>query len=339
MRISRPAGALVGAAMVALAGVSAVKAAGSRIRNHHDDKLDHLAEEAGPAVRHRLPTHDGGELHVVELGNPDGRPVVLLHGVTLQWWVWNATIALLRDRYRVLVWDMRGHGESRAGSDGVSFAATADDVATLLRELDVEDAILVGHSMGGMTLGHFVDRHPETMRARVDGVCFVATSAYTIAHAFDRGNLRTLYGLAGRALVSGLRRPSPHYPWPDNDLSAVLLRTAFGPRATGDMVEAVRRMSAAMSTATMIEAGNALAAHDVRHVLPGIEVPATVVVGDVDRITPPGHAREIARLVPRAKLVVLPDVGHQVMQEAPQDLAEVIAELAGRADATVTLPA
>ena len=238
---------------------------------------------------------------------------------------------LLSKRYRVLAWDMRGHGQSRAGSDGVSLPATANDLATLLRELDLDDAVLVGHSMGGMTIGHFVRDHRETLDARVDALYFVATSASTITKAFSRGNLRTIYGLAGRLLVEGLRNPSPKYPWPDNDLSAVLLRTAFGSNATADMIEAVRRMSADMATASMIEAGNALAAHDVRDVLPSVDLPAAVIVGDVDRITPPGHAREIASLVPGAALTELPDIGHQVMQEAPEALVDGIDALVARA--------
>ena len=252
MKLSKPAGGLIGLGMVALAGVSAVKVAGTRIRHHHDPELDALFASAGELAHHHLPTADGGELHVVEAGA--GRPVVLLHGVTLQWWVWSALISLLRDRYRVVAWDMRGHGESRAGSDGVSLEATASDLAMLLRELDLDDAILVGHSMGGMTLGHFVGRHSDELAARVSALCFVATSGCATDKSFSRGNLKTLYGLAGRALLAGLRRPSPRYPWHDNDLSAVLLRTAFGPSATADMIDAVRRMSADMATASMIEA-------------------------------------------------------------------------------------
>jgi len=330
VKLNRATGGLLGVGMVALAGLSAVKVAGTRIRGHRDPDLDGLAAAPGTMIHHRLPTADGGELHVVEAG--EGRPVVLLHGVTLQWWVWSALIALLRSRYRVVAWDMRGHGESRAGSDGVSLEATASDLALLLRELDLDDALLVGHSMGGMTIGHFVRDHADELKARVSGLYFVATSGCSIQReALGHGTLRTVYGLVGYALVNGLKRPSPRYPWPDNDLSAVLLRAAFGPAATADMIEAVRRMSADMATATMIEAGNAIAAHDVRRVLPFVDVPTAVVVGDVDRITPPGHAEEIAELVPGATLTVLRGIGHQIMQEDPRALVAGIDGLDGRA--------
>src|SRR3954453_15712673 len=108
--------------------------------------------------------------------------------------------------------------------------------------------------MGGMTLGHFSRDHHETLHARAAGLCFVATSATTMAGAFAKASLKSWYGMAGRGLLRGLQHPSPRYPWPDNDLSALLLRTAFGPKATAPMIEAVREMSAAMSTVSMLEA-------------------------------------------------------------------------------------
>ncbi|MFN8052075.1 MAG: alpha/beta hydrolase [Acidimicrobiales bacterium] len=338
MRLSRPAGGLLGAGMIAIAGLSAVKVAGGRLRHRTDPVLDSLATGPAEPVHHRIPTADGGELHVVESGDPAAQPVVLMHGVTLQWWVWSSLMELLGDRYRVLAWDMRGHGESRAGSDGVSLEATAVDLATLLRELGLEDAIVVGHSMGGMTIGQFVRDHRAELEARVAALYFVATSGSAIDKVVSRGSLRTAYGAVGLALVNGLKRPMP-YPWKDNDLSAVLLRAAFGHRATAVMIEQVREMVGSMSTATMIEAGNAIALHDVRDVLGAIDVPTAVVVGDTDRITPPGHAREIAELVKGATLTVLPGVGHQIMQEDPEALVSGIDELAARARRVAVDPA
>lgn len=328
MKLSKPVGGAIGAGMVALAAISAVKAAGSRIRHHHDPELDALADPPDGPLHHHLATHDGGEIHVVEQGA--GRPIVLLHGVLLQWSVWSAVFALMSSRSRVIAWDMRGHGESIAGSDGVSLDAVGDDLAMVLDELDLHDAIVVGHSMGGMAIGHFVRRHPDTLHERVAGLCFLATSASALARKMNRGSLKTVYGVAGRALIAGLRRPNPRYGWSDNNMSAVMLRTAFGPDATAETVDAVRRMVAAVPTATMIQAGNALASHDERVGLREIDVPTVVVVGDVDRITPPDHAEELAEIVPGAELHVLGGVGHQVMQEAPHELVEILDEMAAR---------
>lgn len=319
-------GGLIGLAMSTVAAASAVKIAGRRLRSRHGATATSGVSDAAPKVTHRsLATSDGGELAFVDVG--EGDVVVLMHGVTLQWWVWSALIGVLATRSRVIAWDMRGHGESVAGSDGISMAAVADDLALLLESLDLVDAVVVGHSMGGMALGHFVERHPSVLAERVRGLVFLATSAAPLDVSTAAGSLSTMYGIAGRALVAGLRRPQLRYRWPDNDLSAVMLRTAFGKNVTAEMIDDVRRMSAAMSNRSMKQAGDAIATHDIRAALATVSTPTMVVVGDHDMITPPEHAREIAGIVPGAVLKVLPGVGHQVMQESPVALAAIIDRL------------
>lgn len=312
--------------MSSVAAASAVKIAGRRLRSRHGAPEGVGGSGPTPTVTHRsITTSDGGELAFVDVG--EGDVTVLMHGVTLQWWVWSALIRILGDHSRIIAWDMRGHGESVAGSDGISMSAVADDLALLLESLDVVDAVVVGHSMGGMALGHFVDRHSKVLSDRVSGLVFLATSAAPLDFSATAGSLSTMYGIAGRALVEGLRRPRLRYRWPDNDLSAVLLRTAFGKNVTSEMIDDVRRMSAAMSSKSMRQAGDAIASHDVREVLVAVTTPTVVVVGDHDMITPPEHAREIAGMIPGSVLKVLPGVGHQVMQEVPTELASIIDRL------------
>ena len=102
------------AAAAATAAGLGVRARGRRIANTVDPELDPLLEAPEEGVsHHRIPTFDGGAVHVAELGQ--GPPVVLCHGVTLQWTVWSPLLRLLADDHRVIAWDMRGHGESPAG--------------------------------------------------------------------------------------------------------------------------------------------------------------------------------------------------------------------------------
>lgn len=311
-----------------VAGVVAIEARGSRLRRRRDDVAD--ADLAPPQdVTHlTVPTRDGGELHLVEAGS--GRPVLLLHGVTLQWWVWSAVIRRLRTRYRVLAWDMRGHGRSVAGRDGVTMAAMATDVATVIEHLDLNDVIIVGHSLGGMVTGRFAVQHRDVLEARVGALLFLATSAASLAVKGIDGGLAALSAMlpiAGRAAV---RNPSLAYGWPDTNLSAAMVSAAFGHRATARMIDDVRRMLAECPPRTLAEAGAAIAQHDVRAALGATAVPTTVVVGDEDRLTPPPHARTLAAIIAHSDLVELHGVGHQVMQEAPDELVEVIDRLAER---------
>lgn len=107
-----------------------------------------------------------------------GRPLVLLHGITLRADVWAPQFHQLADRYRVIAVDLRGHGTSKAGTAGYGIGRLADDLAALLIGLDLHHAVVVGRSMGGMTVMQFCGAHPDVLAERVDGLVFVATRAH-----------------------------------------------------------------------------------------------------------------------------------------------------------------
>ncbi|MBX3287294.1 MAG: alpha/beta fold hydrolase, partial [Actinobacteria bacterium] len=86
---------------------------------------DSLLDLPPGVVHHHLPTPDGGSIHAIELGS--GRPLVLLHGVTLRADVWAPQFHQLADRFRVVAVDLRGHGESTAGSAGYGIPRLAED--------------------------------------------------------------------------------------------------------------------------------------------------------------------------------------------------------------------
>ena len=122
-----------------------------------------------------LPSHDGGELYLVERGR-DGRPLVLLHGITLAARVWGYQLRDLSDRFRVIAVDLRGHGRVDGRDRGLRAPPARRRPRTVLESLDLRDAIVVGHSMGGMTLMQFCADHPDVLDERVAGVVFLATA-------------------------------------------------------------------------------------------------------------------------------------------------------------------
>ena len=122
----------------------------------------------------RLTAPDGGRIHVVERGS--GRPLVLVHGMTMSSGIWSRQLAELSDRYRVVALDLRGHGRSAAGRDGFQIEAVAGDIAVALEGLDLEDAIVVGHSMGSMALIQFCASFAPARSRRVAGLVFLSAS-------------------------------------------------------------------------------------------------------------------------------------------------------------------
>ncbi|HEY4376668.1 MAG TPA: alpha/beta hydrolase [Acidimicrobiales bacterium] len=332
MRTKRVVGAgLLGGAMVGLAGLAGAKTAGRKVRRRHTPELDETLTPPTDVTDRTIETADGGSIHLIDTGA--GRPVVLMHGVTLQWWVWSATIRLLRPRYRVIAWDMRGHGRSVAGRHGVTLEDAARDLTQVLETLDLHDVILVGHSMGGMVAGRFAAQHHDVLVERVSGLMFLATSAAPVSIKGLAGGLVASAGVAANMGRASLRNPRLAYHWRDTDLSAAMVRLAFGKGATARMVDDVRRMLTEVPSETLAESGAAIADHDVRDEFAAVSVATMVVVGDQDRLTPVGHARVLAELVPGTELRILPGVGHQVMQEAPAELVAAIDQLAARASA------
>jgi len=97
----------------------------------------------------------------------EGPAILLSHGYSATCRMWDGQIAALRDRYRLIVWDMRGHGQSEAPADQAAYseAATVADMAALLHACDVETAVIGGLSLGGYMSLAFHLRHPEHVRA------------------------------------------------------------------------------------------------------------------------------------------------------------------------------
>lgn len=325
------AGAIaLGAGLVAIGGIAGVGLAGRRIRSTTHPDTDRLLPPPDDVTHRTVTTNDGAEIHLVERG--EGRPLLLLHGVTLQWWVWGAQFNTLSDRYRVIAWDMRGHGRSTVGDDGITLEAVADDVAAVLEELDLTDALVVGHSMGGMALGRFCARHQDLMVERCGGLMFLDTSAAPLAlPALLEGSTRA-QEIVRRAAYAGTSRPRLRYAWPDTNTSLVMVRTAFGRDPSVKAVEDVREMLAEMDHDHLIAAGRAIVDHDVRKDLTHVKVPAMVVVGSADLLTPVNQSKVLRDAMPGSVLHVLPGVGHQTMQEAPERFAELVDELAAVTD-------
>jgi len=314
------AGALVTAAVGSAVLVG--RARGRAWRAEPDPAGDDLLTL--PAGRSsRLVTSDGAELAVTDAGA--GPLVVLAHCYTGTRGVW-APVArrLVATGHRVVLWDQRGHGASSVGSDGISIERTADDLRELLDHLDATDAVLAGHSMGGMTVMSLVGRHPDVVARRTRALVLVATAA------------SDLLGMgAGAGLGAAMAR---------SRMATIVGRSALGPYAARGIegsrpvwahLETMARLYADTPPETRAEFVQSMAGMDLRPGLAACPVPAVVVVGTADRLTARGLASDIVAHLPDAELVVLPGAGHMLPLEEPDRLAHLIAartveEVAGR---------
>lgn len=331
---------LAGAGLVsAVAGWAALNRAAVRRFTRVPDPVD-PADLAlpGDVVAHRVEMSDGWPLRVLERGPVDGRPVLLLHGITLGAEVWPYQLGSLADEgFRVLAVDQRGHGGSLdpgPGQPEMTLERLAADVEDVLDAFDLSGAVLVGHSMGGMVALTLMGAHPELAagKGRLAGLALVATSSNATRRRGLPG-LDDALALAQPLIssASGLAARLPGPTLPANDLAFLLARVTFGPGSSHRQVSFTGKLTSSVPVRVSAELLLQILRFDADGLLDGIRLPTTIVVGDHDLMTPLPQSEHMARRISGSSLVVLPGCGHMVMLERPDELNRAIAALAGRA--------
>jgi pimeloyl-ACP methyl ester carboxylesterase len=338
----------VGAGVAAAAATGAVvaqRAAARRLRRRDDPEA---AEDLGrlpPENLGPVSSFDGTRLHVRAAG-PAGAPsLVFLHGVTLDLTTWHYQWTAFSDRYRCVLFDARAHGRSEPPRSGDhSLEAMAGDLKAVLDAAVPEGAaVLIGHSMGGMAILAFAERFPEEFGGRVKGVVLADTAASDV--------LREVFGGMGARVGRAIRRVGNRYTTrPDlaerlqrrvrrfgTDLTFLVgWATNFGPNASPSHVEYITRLSAGAPTAVWTHTVQSLLEMDLGHALDHVRVPALVVVGDRDLLTPKTSARALRAALPNARAVAISGAGHVSMMEQHGVFNDVLADHLERALATAS---
>ena len=264
-----------------------------------------------------MTTADGADLAVTIAGPADGPTVVLAHCWMGSRAIWGPVAdRLVQSGHRVVLYDQRGHGASTSGERSLSVQVLGDDLRAVLESVDVRDAVLVGHSMGGMTVQSYVNEHPVDFDERARAIVLVSTAAKVAG----RSN-------AARQTRSGAHRNAPR--WMSQGLLGYSTsRVAFGRAPRRCDVELTAHGVAVTPAAIRDGYMTAMATMDLRQALGTVHVPATVLVGSRDLLTPPRLARVLADGIPGARLVVLPRIGHMLPLEAPDAVVDAITRTA-----------
>jgi pimeloyl-ACP methyl ester carboxylesterase len=254
-------------------------------------------------------TDDGAE--IAYRVRPGSSPWLLLHALGCDASMWDDVIAGLPEDCGLVVPEHRGHGDSTLGWRRPDVEVLARDVIEILAREKVTRPAVAGISMGGYVAMAVAALAPDLARAWA----FVSTRARADDEEGRAGRaegLETLRRRGWRSFAAGLM--------------SVLLsedNPAF-PAHRERMMKMFARAGDAGLTWTYIALANR---PDRRQVLAALRAPAAVVVGDVDLLTPPHFAREIAATVPDSTLVVLPGVAHMSTLEAPREVAAALAGL------------
>jgi pimeloyl-ACP methyl ester carboxylesterase len=322
-------GGIAGAVAVgAAAGLAAERYAVGRTRSRPDPEAGlGFYDQPSDRVR-RVIADDGVPLHVEEVGPANADvTVIFCHGYVQQNAVWYYQREALTEENpgKLVFWDHRSHGLSgRSSAKNATISQLGKDLHTVLDACaPTGKVVLVGHSMGGMTIMALADEHPELFGERVVGVALVGTSTGKLASVtfglpavFERINRRALpyltRGMRGRPDVFERGRRL------GTDLAFVgTKRIAFG---DGDIspahVEFVEEMLADIRVDVIAEFYDTFMAHDVLERIGVLaDVETLILCGSADKITPVGHSRELAAALPTAQLVVVEGAGHMVQLE------------------------
>ncbi|MGH3717151.1 MAG: alpha/beta fold hydrolase [Micromonosporaceae bacterium] len=292
--------------------------------------------------------HEQVDLHVEIVEPTGGRPdltVVFVHGFCLDMGTFHfqrRRLAELDDpRVRMVFYDQPGHGQSgRLAAGEYSLTALGDGLLQVIAEVAPRGPlVLVGHSMGGMTIMALAEQQPELFAERVVGVSLISSSA----GGLDKVN----FGLP--ELLAKVRRPLMPVLTSVNRLSPTMIdrarrvssdlawlltrRYGFGGESPSPaLVSYVEQMNSTTSVDVIVAYVRTIFEHlryDALANLLGIET--LVIAGDKDLITPLEHSEEICRLLPGAELVVVENGGHVALLEFHEQVSDELVEFLGRA--------
>jgi 3-oxoadipate enol-lactonase/4-carboxymuconolactone decarboxylase len=247
----------------------------------------------------------GTHLHYRSDGNPRGTPLVLIHSLGTDLRLWDDLVPRLDATLRLVRLDLRGHGLSADPAEELSLADLSADLAALLDHLEIDRAVLLGISIGGLIALDFALRN----QARVRSLILVDTAARIGTAELWQTRMDTLrvYGMAHLADSILARWFAPDFP-------------ARCPA----QFQGLRTLLIRNSVAGYTAACAALRDADLRAEVSQIKAPALVLCGAQDAATPPEVVQELAGSLPNAGFAVIPDAGHTAPVEQPQVMADQI---------------
>ncbi|MNV32040.1 Arylesterase [compost metagenome] len=256
---------------------------------------------------------DGTQLHVKDMGN--GRPVVLIHGWPLTGDMFEyQTLALLEAGYRVVTYDRRGFGQSGHPATGYDYDTFADDLASVLEELNLQDVALVGFSMGGGEIARYLSRHGASRVSKAILVASVAGYLLKDQSNPDGVDVSVFEDMKSQirkdrfAFLQDFAKTFYGVGWVTSPVSDGILDWSFtlgimaSPKATIDCVDAFGKT-------------------DFRGDLSAFTIPTLVIHGTADKTVPiDPSSRTAAAAIPGAQLIEYEGEPHGLFATAPDRL-------------------
>ena len=341
--MSPRAGWLAGAAGIAAvgsaAGITAARSLRRRVTEddpHRDEDFELLDADRSTVVT----TPDGVPLAVREVGPQDAPlTVVFAHGFSLRMGSFHFQRARLSEQWgaqvRMVFYDQRGHGQSgEASPDTYTVEQLGQDLESVLAVMAPRGpVVLVGHSMGGMTVLSHARQYPQRYPTRIVGAAIIASAAEGVSRS-PLGEILKNPALEAVQFTARYAPKTVHrFRGAARSVIGPILRAAsFGDEKISPSVVAFsERMMHDTPIATLVEFLHALEVHDETAGLVTLrKVPTLIACGDRDLLTPAEYSREMAAALPKSELVIVGGAGHLVQLEQPEIIYDALVRLVER---------
>jgi 3-oxoadipate enol-lactonase len=247
---------------------------------------------------------DAIDLYFTDSGNPSKKAIVLIHGFPFSHEMWNQQIDLLKEDYRVIAYDLRGHGSSGIGDGQYAFEFFVDDLIGLLDHLKIGRAVLCGFSIGGYIALRTVERNPE----RVEGLILCDTQSEADSNE------------------AKLRRAASIKAVKTNGVNAYaegFVKAVFASESITAKAEAVKRIKEIIQSNSSLGICATLLAlagrTDTTASLVRIKVPTLILVGEHDTIAPPRTSQEMHNKISNSEFHIISNAAHMSNLENPDE--------------------
>jgi pimeloyl-ACP methyl ester carboxylesterase len=260
---------------------------------------------------------EGRTINYVDIGEGDGTPVLLIHGLAGQWQNWLENIPRIAQKRRVLAPDLPGHGYSDMPREKISIQGYGRAMNDLLQQLDIDRVAVVGNSMGGFVASELTIEFPEPVER------LVLVSAAGISNAnFYRAPAMTFGRIAQALTTATAARHRAMARRPITRHLALALVARHPSKLKADL--AWEGFMKGAGKDSFHDALRANLEYDFRDRLSQIAIPTLVVWGQKDSVISVHDAAEFERLIDDARKVVMEDTGHVPMAERPEAFNDLL---------------
>jgi len=234
---------------------------------------------------------------------PDDAPVIIfIHGFPLNKSMWNIQVEALKENYRVIAYDIRGHGNSDPGIDEFFIELFVIDLLRLMEKLKIEKSILCGLSLGGYIALNAVLKHPD----RFDGLILNDTQCIADTPEIKENRCNAIISIKEKGV---------------EQYADEIIKKLFAPETftkNKNVVDAVKEMIISTPKQSLCNTLHALAERkETCDQLPEINIPVLIMVGQEDKITPIAAARQMHEKILNSKLEIIQQAGHLSNLEDP----------------------